>query len=247
MNGFATDDAIPPAQPDAPADADRPLFAWKERARLRLHFARVLAAMHRAGAPAGTDADARRRMLGRLRDYAREGRFPRHGGTGAARPVFIDQRRTHCAVGHLLACGGAAALVAHVAATRNHAYVAELVRVPGVPSALKRLAITPREAARVQPSYPATSPCWVAFALQLAALALTIGPVLLFLRILPGYEHANAYSRLRGSARRPWVLVAMLAAGLLLGALVIRSDCGPIWSMDAWTRAAQYRTPDWTW
>jgi hypothetical protein len=121
--------------------------------RLRLHFARVLLLLRAADVPDALSADARERSLRRLRAYAREGRFPRHGGRGARRPVFVDAEGTHCAMGHLLAADGHAALVQGIAAGRNHAYVAELASTPGLLAAVAGLGLTASEAALVQPTY----------------------------------------------------------------------------------------------
>lgn len=129
------------------------LWLALERTRLRLHFARVRLLLRAAPAPAGVCPAARARSLAQLEAYAREGRFPLHGGRGRRRPVFVDHAGTHCAVGHLLAVNGHADLVRGIRAERNHAFVPDLAPVPGVLPALSSLGLTGREAARIQPTY----------------------------------------------------------------------------------------------
>jgi hypothetical protein len=120
-------------------------FLLIERLRLRLHFARVLAR------------------------YARAGAFPRHGGRGTPRPVFVDAGGNRCAMAHLLERSGHAAAVHRIAASRNHAYVAELARCPDIAAAIRGLGISEDEAARIQPCYsPSAAACLFAFLLQWA-------------------------------------------------------------------------------
>jgi hypothetical protein len=176
------------------------LLATLERARLRLHFRRVLAELHAAPLPSGARAEVRARTVDALRGYAAAARFPRHGGRGRARPVFVDAFGTRCAMAHLLEHGGAAPLVARVAAERNHAYLPELARDGDVADAVRALGITPGEAARIQPCYyPSALQCLLAFALQWAAVG-SAGWLLLGL-----YRP----SRLRGM---PWLVTRITVA-----------------------------------
>lgn len=180
------------------------LLATLERARLRLHFRRVLAELHGAPLPSGARAEVRARTVDALRGYATAARFPRHGGRGRARPVFVDGFGTRCAMAHLLEHGGAAPLVARVAAERNHGYLPELARDGAVADAVRALGITPAEAARIQPCYyPSALQCLLAFALQWAAVG-SAGWLLLAL-----YRP----SRLRGM---PWPMTRITVAVCLM-------------------------------
>ena len=154
------------------------VFNLLERVRLKLHFFRVLADLRRSGTPDGSGAATRERTLARLGAYAKAGRFPRNPGGIRSIPIFVDEQGTRCAVGHLLARGGYGALVAEVSRTRNNAYVRELVPMPGVLPALDDLAITPREAARIQPTYtPGTATCVAYLGFQLFAAVSTLAAV----------------------------------------------------------------------
>lgn len=143
-----------------------------ERLRLRLHFARVLAEMRDAPPPAGASPARRAATLRELARYARAGAFPRHGGRGAPRPVFVDAGGNRCAMAHLLEWSGHAAAVHGITATRNHAYLPDLARAPEVAAAIQGLGISEDEAARIQPCYaPSAAECLLAFLLQWAGVS----------------------------------------------------------------------------
>lgn len=194
------------------------LYTACERTRLRLHFRRVLLLLRKAGTPAGLDRAARGRTILRLREYAAASRFPRHGGRGGPRPVFVDPGGVHCAVGFLLADAGFTGLVARVAAERNHARVADLADVEGMAGALRSIGITPAEAARIQPTYTTPSDCIPLFVWQAAAPALTFLVALGFVR----------GRRLRGRVAPLW-RVARTAALVLLAAVAALG-----WSLYPW-------------
>lgn len=227
------------------------LFNQAEKARLRLRFALVLARLHRAPVPRGLSPAARRRTLSRLRDYALYGQFPRHGGTGGPRPVFVDHLGTHCAVAHLLARNHSFELVGEIATRRNYARIPEMVSIPGLITALTGLGVTAEEATEIQPGYPSPfpSPCFIVFGLQLLALALTAGPVLLYLRLLPGYEQRDKHGRLQRRANAGRELLAMFATGFVLAVLTFPKlnpfqqgrGCGYVWSYESWQEASADR------
>lgn len=130
-----------------------PLDETIERRRLRRHFATVLAELHRAAPPPGASPQRRAETLRELARYARAGVFPRHGGRGAPRPVFVDHVGTRCAMAHLLEWNGEGEAVHQVAAIRNHAYVPELAASPEIADAIRRLGVSEEEAANIQPAY----------------------------------------------------------------------------------------------
>jgi hypothetical protein len=136
-----------------------------------------------------------------------------HGGGGGPRPVFVDQEGTHCAVGHLLGCSGFTELVAEVSERKNHAFVRELVHVPGLLPAIAELGISPREAARIQPSYtPGTASCVVYLAFQLFATA----SMLVALPLIAAFSGSRAVrDRLWNVTRgRKLLFIAVLVIGL---------------------------------
>ncbi len=100
---------------------------------------------------------ARALLLGELAEYRELGIFPRNPGFDDPMPSFIDEHGTRCAMAHLMEIGGAGALVAEIAATRNHAFVAELASDPRVVAWLDAAGLTVDEAARIQPTYCPTS------------------------------------------------------------------------------------------
>jgi len=126
-----------------------------ERARLRRHFDHTIAALERGGRGWLTHGQRRRRdhILAALFAYRERGRFPKNDWGGARRPVFIDSAETRCAMAHLIDASGHRPLVERVAATRNHAYVRELIGDEALTEWLRAHGMTAREAARVQPTY----------------------------------------------------------------------------------------------
>lgn len=191
-----------------------------ERMRLRLHFRQTVFLLRSAGAHDGREPAARERTIRRLREYAAAARFPRHGGRGAPRPVFVDAAGTHCAVGFLLAAAGFAPLVDRIAAERNHARLADLAGVDGVPAALRAIGITPAEAARIQPTYTTSADCIPLFAFQVAALLLT--PVLVL-----GIRHVV---RPRDSGERTRFAARLLPL-VILGAVTVLAWGAYPWRM----------------
>jgi hypothetical protein len=200
-----------------------------ERARLRLHFAGELMRLRAAPAPAHSRAADRAATLERLDAYARGGRFPLHGGRGKPRPVFVDHRGTHCAVGHLLAGAGHAGLVSEIHHTRNHAFIAELADVGGLPAALAGLGITREEAARIQPSYsggvspmePAQLDNPIPFLIfLLVSVLLAFGSLALTAAILLSRRVKATIWDARPRLQ-PWICAVMICGYTVLGLYVI--------------------------
>ncbi len=103
-------------------------------------------------------ASRREGQLDRLRDYSRVGSFPlnRHY-SGEARPIFVDARGTHCAVGHLMALDGWEVEVQAIARAKPNVLVRDVTGGPLV-SWLLTSGLTREEAALIQPGYyPSTA------------------------------------------------------------------------------------------
>jgi hypothetical protein len=141
------------------------LFQVIERRRLRWHFARVATRIESTRPSAKRSATAMS-----LGAYAKLGMFPRHGGRGRPRPVFVDDRGVCCAMAFLIANTAEAGLVDRVRESANHAYIDDLQADPALHRALEELNISTEEAAAIQPCYPVgPGACLVAFVLQWTA------------------------------------------------------------------------------
>ena len=92
-------------------------------------------------------------QLQRLADYASAGRFPlnRHYQS-EARPIFVDERGTHCAVGYLMAMDGWETEVLAIARTKPNVLVREVGDGPLVDWVLTS-GLIQEEAALIQPGY----------------------------------------------------------------------------------------------
>ncbi|MEW5740490.1 MAG: hypothetical protein AB1938_16300 [Myxococcota bacterium] len=135
----------------------------QEQARITRHLEDALIQLQTA-TPEGLQAGQlakRREVLGLLRRYIDEGRFPRSEGPTA--PVFVDHAGRHCAMGALISWTGGEAMVEHIRTTRNLATVPTLADEPGLMEWLTAHGLTPEEAALVQPTYfvcePAIDAC----------------------------------------------------------------------------------------
>jgi hypothetical protein len=92
-------------------------------------------------------------VLDEVAHYCRERRFPKNRDFPVQTPYLIDADGTRCAVAHVLELGGAAALVARLAASRNNAWIRELADEPELVAWLEAVGLTVAEAAAIQPSY----------------------------------------------------------------------------------------------
>jgi hypothetical protein len=141
------------------------LFEAIERRRLRWHFARVAARIE-STQPSPT----RLATVRALRTYAERGVYPRHGGHGRPRPVFVDDRGVCCAMAFLIENTSAAGLIKQVSESANHAFVDDLRANGALTVALDELNISVEEASAIQPCYPVgPGACLVAFFFQWAA------------------------------------------------------------------------------
>ncbi len=96
---------------------------------------------------------ARQQNLDSLRDYWQAGQFPRnHVEKHQRRPVFIDERDTHCAVGYLVAQSGYAQTARQIAKEANTALLADM-HVPELQTWVEQCGLTSRELATIQPTY----------------------------------------------------------------------------------------------
>lgn len=130
-------------------------FFHRETERIRTHLERAESIL-REGAPQDllpSQRAARLRTLDALRAYREQGRFPWNDVASIETPIFVDDRGTRCAMGHLLDEAGYSDLVEQVRATDNLATVYELASDGALDPYLDALGITVEEAAMIQPSY----------------------------------------------------------------------------------------------
>lgn len=124
--------------------------------RIAVHLAFVEAKLRSVDTSALTLAQRERRthLLDVLATYRRGGVFPRRGVDGyvGRRPRFIDDRGVHCAVGHLIAASGHAALARSIDAELEYAYVAQM-NVPELLDWARAHGFTVEELAMIQPGY----------------------------------------------------------------------------------------------
>ncbi len=127
--------------------------AGGDRERDRAHYARVEEELLERDV---SDLDASRRaergrIVAELRRYREAGVFTVNTDFPGRRvPYFVDDAGRHCAVANLLRFTGDGELVAAVAGTNNHAWVADLRGVPEFHAWLDRVGLTFEEAARIQ-------------------------------------------------------------------------------------------------
>jgi hypothetical protein len=179
--------------------------------------------------PVGVSPAARARSLAQLEACSQAGRFPLHGVRGRHRPVFVDHRGTHCAVGHLLAPNGHTGLVRRIAAERNHAYVPELAPTPGLLPALSTLGLTAREAALIQPTYGGPgevvveppSQGWLSPLVMWGALALAAAAVLLALGLLASTRIRRACWNSGFGRRLATTLLLVVGFGIIAYAIAL--------------------------
>ncbi|MGH7446424.1 MAG: hypothetical protein ACRELT_02615, partial [Longimicrobiales bacterium] len=107
--------------------------ARAEAARLRTHFDVVDSELRARDISmlTGEQQDRRAQLIEWLRDYRREGRFPLNDRyADAAVPIFRDADGTLCAMAYLVDRSGRGDIVDRVAASRNTAYIRDLVDDP---------------------------------------------------------------------------------------------------------------------
>lgn len=126
-----------------------------ETARVAHHIAGAERVVARSKArPTRVKRLIRALLLEELAAYRERGTFPLNRDfSDRPMPYFIDAGGTRCAMAHLMELGGAAALVARLAAERNNAFVSELGGEPEVLAWLDAAGLDVAEAARIQPSY----------------------------------------------------------------------------------------------
>lgn len=134
----------------------RSAFDRREDARLHAHFAAVLRELAARDVSCLDQAQraSRSRLLVLLRDYDRQGRFPRNEGQRPGfTPIFVDRHGTRCAMADLIERSGGGALVARIAATANLARIRQLADDQALVRWLASSGLDLAEAARIQPEY----------------------------------------------------------------------------------------------
>lgn len=199
--------------------------------RLRRHFAEVepeLLARDVSGLSAAQRA-ARVEQVAVLRRYAGRGLFPKNRDfPGQMVPYFRDADNTLCAMAFLIAESGRGDIVEHVALTRNHAYVPELIDEPGLAEWLDQHGLTVAEAARIQPTYDG---CAYPGCITQPAKEPSVGYVTASLTagVLNGFTMVgNARSRDQLPGRRWMAVVGVLSGGgaVALGLARVGKDGG---------------------
>lgn len=124
--------------------------------RLRAHFDSVDRELR--GADVSHLSTSQKAMRGKLiswlGDYRNAGRFPENDRfANAMVPFFRDSHGTLCAMAYLIDRSGRGDIVDKVAATRNNAFIYQLVDDPELVAWLDASGLTVDEAARIQPTY----------------------------------------------------------------------------------------------
>jgi hypothetical protein len=136
---------VPPDASVAETDRLRTHLLYVERL-LRAADTTELSASQRA---------RRARLLLELEAYARAGVFPQRrsdDGHGPRRPLFIDDRGVHCAVGELIRASGAPELARAIHERWEHAYVTE-IDSPALRAWAAAHGLRLGELAMIQPTY----------------------------------------------------------------------------------------------
>lgn len=102
----------------------------------------------------------RAKLVAWLREYRNAGSFPTNDRFAEATPFFRDKDGVLCAMAYLIARSGRTDIVDKVAATRNNAYIRELIDDPALVAWLDTWGLTAAEAARIQPSYGGDGPIY---------------------------------------------------------------------------------------
>ena len=126
-----------------------------EIGRLRAHFDSVdleLRSRDVGGLSAAQRAN-RERLIGWLREYRHEGRFPQNRYFAEPTPFFRDEDGALCAMGYLIERSGRSDIVDDVARSRNNAFIRELADDRRLIAWLDSVGLTVAEAARIQPQY----------------------------------------------------------------------------------------------
>ena len=95
----------------------------------------------------------RAKLVSWLLDYRNAGSFPTNDRFAEPTPFFRDKDGVLCAMAYLIARSGRTDIVDKVAATRNNAFIRDLVDDPALVTWLDSWGLTAGEAARIQPSY----------------------------------------------------------------------------------------------
>lgn len=91
--------------------------------------------------------------LQHLQYYAERGVFPQNLTHSVRRPVFIDQRGVHCAVGYLISASGSPELSQRISANMNTFYLKDM-QDEALSAWVARSGFTLNELAWIQPGYP---------------------------------------------------------------------------------------------
>lgn len=99
-----------------------------------------------------TQRKNRETSLSELLEYAQVKEFPHNRSFSGRRPVFIDHRRVHCAVGHLVTQSGYADISQRISLETNYAYLRN-IKDDGLNQWVEASGFSVNELAWIQPSY----------------------------------------------------------------------------------------------
>lgn len=99
------------------------------------------------------EQEKRQESLEHLKIYAERGIFPENLTHIVRRPVFIDHRGVHCAVGYLISASGNADLSRRISANMNTHYLKDMAD-GGLSAWVRQSGFTLNELAWIQPGYP---------------------------------------------------------------------------------------------
>lgn len=165
-----------------------PTTKTPERLRLRTHLAVVetLLRQHDPSHLSSSQETRRAALLDVLREYRREGRFPRNTEVPGRHPVFIDDEGRLCAVGHLIAESAGRDLAESIDEQYHLAHIRD-IELKALDRWAEHHGFSRRELAMIQPRYCNIEPCpprdqWepgreknTASALEISGLSASIG------------------------------------------------------------------------
>ena len=132
-----------------------PLPRAAEVTRLQRHFDSVDVELRSRNVSNLNSGQLARRsqLIGWLREYRDAATFPTNDRFAHPTPFFRDKNGVLCAMAYLIDRSGRSDIVDNVAATRNNAYIRDLVDDPALVAWLDTWGLTVAEAARIQPAY----------------------------------------------------------------------------------------------
>ncbi len=154
------------------------------------------------------------KLLQELNGYWKAGVFPVNDYVAYKTPVFIDRKKTHCAVGYLMQQSGAESLAQKIDATQKFAYIHE-IKADSVKAWAETNGFTIDELAWIQPAYPTTLPAYsmegglngTVNAIAVHPQGLTVYAAGSFSKTTKGVNCNNVAAYISGFAGYDWISV----------------------------------------